>query len=92
VAARLEGAMLLTRTYSGSRTFESAYHVHEFRRLLPKVGDDGKGAVQFWGPKKRRQQDADGAWTPWREPEHRDPDGLNTIGVSEIIKITDPKH
>ena len=85
--------MLLTQSDGfGSRLLESAYHVHEFRRILPKTGSDGKGLVQFWGIRKRREQDSDGNWSPWREPEHRDPDGLCTVGLGEIKKIIDPKR
>lgn len=93
MAARLEGAVLLTQTDGfGSRLFESAYHVHEFRRLLPKTGSDGRGLVQFWGVKKRRHQNDDGSWSPWREPELRDPDGLHTVGIGDVYKILDPKR
>jgi hypothetical protein len=83
--------VLFTRVYSVNRVFESAYAVDEFRRLLPKVGT-GRGLVQFWGDVKRRHQDADGRWTAWLAPERRDPDGLCTVEINDIVKIADRKR
>jgi hypothetical protein len=83
--------VLLTRSYSGDRTFERAWRVYEFRRILPKVGV-GQGLVQFWGESKCRHQDADGNWTPWTPPEHKDPDGLCTVEIGDVIAIKDPKR
>jgi hypothetical protein len=83
--------VLLTRTYSGSRTFESAYRVWEFRRLLHLNRGDA-GLVQFWGERKQRQQDADGNWSRWEAAERHDPDFLCTVAVDDISAVTDPKH
>jgi hypothetical protein len=84
--------VLITRSYAGSRTFESAYRVFEFRRLMPKVGT-GRGLVQFWGERKRRQRDADDdGWTDWARPDRRDPDGLCTVEIDSVHKILDPRR
>jgi hypothetical protein len=91
IAARLEGAVLLTRLYEGSRTFESAYRVWEFRRLIDR-GRGASGLVQFWGERKRRVQDSEGNWSRWEVPEHRDPDDLCTVDVGDIVSVTDPKR
>jgi len=83
--------MLLTRSYAGARTFETAYRVWEFRRLLHLNRGDA-GLVQFWGERKKRYQDADGNWSRWEVPEIRDPDNLCTVDVADIVSVTDPKR
>lgn len=91
IAARIEGAVLLTRTYSGSRTFESAYRVWEFRRVLKRNRGDA-GLVQFWGERKKRIQDKEGRWSRWEAPDTRDPDDLCTVNIGDIVAVTDPKR
>jgi hypothetical protein len=79
--------------YSGDRTFESAYKVWEFRRVLTGGMREGRGLVQFWGERLRRQRDGSTSpWSPWEPPPRRDPDHLQTVGIGDIVKIADPKH
>jgi hypothetical protein len=85
--------VLYTRNYLGDRTFESAYRVWEFRRVLVGGMREGRGLVQFWGERRCRRQDrSNGPWSPWKPPTRRDPDNLHTVGIGDIVKIADPKH
>lgn len=83
--------MLLTRSFTGNRTFETAYRVWEFRRVL-RLNRGDAGLVQFWGVRKKRYQNSDGEWSPWEAPEVRDPDDLCTVDIGDVASVTDPKR
>lgn len=84
IAARLEGRKIETSKLFAGKFFDTMYRVDRFRRLLPNRGSDGRGLIQFWGPRARREYKAGDDQPEWEVVDQRK---MHTVNVGEITKL-----
>jgi hypothetical protein len=83
-ASRLEGRKVYTRTTVGSTVGESMFRVDRFRKFIDRRGADGRGLIQFWGPRATRTYKVDDGAPAWEVQEERK---MHTVTVGNITKI-----
>jgi hypothetical protein len=79
-ARRIEGRKFATSQLFAGELFECLYKVERFRRFLPNRGSDGRGLVQFWGPRAVRRCRPPEDWPEW-DVEGRK---MQTVNVGDI--------
>jgi len=81
-AARLEGRKIVIDGLFSGELFKSLYLIGRYRRFIPNRGSDGRGFLQFWGPRATKR------WYPGKESEPAwkevEPRKLHTVAVGEI--------